>query len=192
MVRSDPCVGAGAIYITSVRRMGESILSGKPRIRISTIHKAKGGEADNVLLLLESSPVITRADDTEGEIRTFYVGMTRARKDTTHIVRVTQLTTGLNYEKQRALLGLKQAEELINGPRAEDYGPALLNHERIATIWNVLLRKKLLDKITPTEVTAMMIGLKLARLAEDMHKDDSWVDIIGYAALGGEISNDES
>ncbi len=68
------------IYITSVRRMGESILSGKPRIRISTIHKAKGGEADNVLLLLESSPVITRAEDTEGEIRTFYVGMTRARK----------------------------------------------------------------------------------------------------------------
>jgi len=41
-------------------------------------------------------------------------------------------------------------------------------------------------------VVAMMVGLKLARLAEDMHKDDSWVDIIGYAALGGEISNDES
>mgnify|MGYP003117166319 CR=1 FL=1 len=86
---------------------------------------------------------------------------------------------------------LRQAEELINGPRADDYGPALLNHERIATIWNVLLRAKLLKQITPTEVTAMMIGLKLARLAEDMHKDDSWVDIIGYAALGGEISNDE-
>ena len=86
---------------------------------------------------------------------------------------------------------LREAEELINGPRADDYGPALLNHERIATIWNVLLRAKLLKQITPTEVTAMMIGLKLARLAEDMHKDDSWVDIIGYAALGGEISNDE-
>jgi hypothetical protein len=68
----------------------------------------------------------------------------------------------------------------------------MINHERIATIWSVLLRKKLLHTITPTEVTAMMIGLKLARLAEDMHKDDSWVDIIGYAALGGEISNDES
>jgi len=69
------------IYITSVRRMGESILSGKPRIRISTIHKAKGGEADNVLLLLESSPVITRDGDFEGERRVFYVGMTRARKE---------------------------------------------------------------------------------------------------------------
>ena len=65
------------------------------------------------------------------------------------------------------------------------------SNERIATIWNVLLRGKLLKQITPTEVTAMMIGLKLARLAEDMHKDDSWVDIIGYAALGGEISNDD-
>ena len=73
------------IYITSVRRMGESILSGKPRIRISTIHKAKGGEADNVLLLLESSPVITRDGDVGGETRVFYVGMTRARKEL-HIV----------------------------------------------------------------------------------------------------------
>ena len=49
--------------------------------------------------------------------------------------------------------------------------PDLTNCERIATIWNVLLRKKLLDKITPTEVTAMMIGLKLARLAEDMRTE---------------------
>ena len=30
----------------------------------------------------------------------------------------------------------------------------------------------------------------MARLSEDMTKDDSWVDIIGYAALGGEIIND--
>tara|TARA_R100000995_G_C3474974_1_gene120394 strand:+ start:1274 stop:1570 length:297 start_codon:yes stop_codon:yes gene_type:complete len=86
---------------------------------------------------------------------------------------------------------LKKADELINGPRADDYGPALINHERIATIWSVILRRKLLHKITPAEVTAMMIGLKLARLAEDMNQDDSWVDIIGYAALGGEISNDD-
>ena len=26
-----------------------------------------------------------------------------------------------------------------------------------------------------------MIGVKVARLAEDINKDDSWVDIIGYA-----------
>ena len=81
---------------------------------------------------------------------------------------------------------LNKAEELINGPTAKEYGPAKFNHERIATIWSVVLGRC----VTPEQVVACMIGLKLARLAEDMSKDDSWVDIIGYAALGGEIIND--
>jgi len=86
---------------------------------------------------------------------------------------------------------LKRAEELINGPRAAEYGPAKMNHERIAKIWNIMLDKKLVQAITPEDVVACMVGLKLARLAEDITKDDSWVDIIGYAALGGEIINDD-
>ena len=81
---------------------------------------------------------------------------------------------------------LKTAEELINGPRAKEYGPARKNHERIAQIWSIILEQE----ITPEQVVACMEGLKLARLSEDMTKDDSWVDIIGYAALGGEIIND--
>ena len=81
---------------------------------------------------------------------------------------------------------LKTAEELINGPRAKEYGPARKNHERIAKIWSIILEQE----ITPEQVVACMVGLKLARLTEDMTKDDSWVDIIGYAALGGEIIND--
>ena len=81
---------------------------------------------------------------------------------------------------------LKTAEKLINGPRAKEYGPARTNHERIAQIWSIILEQE----ITPEQVVACMVGLKLARLSEDMTKDDSWVDIIGYAALGGEIIND--
>ena len=46
------------IYITSVRRRGESIFVGKAEDSDMTINKAKGGEADNVLLSLSSSPVI--------------------------------------------------------------------------------------------------------------------------------------
>ena len=84
---------------------------------------------------------------------------------------------------------LEEAKMLINGPRAEQYGSALINHERIATIWNVLLQRKLLNKITPEEVTMMMIGLKLARLSQDADQNDTWIDIIGYAALGGEIKD---
>ena len=81
---------------------------------------------------------------------------------------------------------MKTAEQLINGPRAKEYGPARKNHERIAQIWSIILEQD----ITPEQVVACMVGLKLARLSEDMTKDDSWVDIIGYAALGGEIIND--
>ena len=81
---------------------------------------------------------------------------------------------------------LKTAEELIDGPRAKEYGPARKNHERIAQIWSIILEQE----ITPEQVVACMVGLKLARLSEDITKDDSWVDIIGYAALGGEIIND--
>ena len=44
-----------AAYIVSVRKRGEKILSADPRIRVSTIHRAKGGEADNVALLLDST-----------------------------------------------------------------------------------------------------------------------------------------
>lgn len=73
------------IYITSVRKAGEKILTGKPRVKISTIHRAKGGEADNVVLLLDSSKACSESPDQDGEVRAFYVGMTRA-KQSLHLV----------------------------------------------------------------------------------------------------------
>ena len=86
---------------------------------------------------------------------------------------------------------LAEAQKLIKGPRAKDYGPVKKNHQRIADIQTILLDKKLKEPITPEEVVACMVGVKTARLAEDINKDDSWIDIIGYAALGGEIINDK-
>jgi len=75
-------------YIMSVRRRGERILTGTPRIRISTIHKAKGGEADNVALLLDSTKACVESLDQDSEVRTFYVGATRA-KQTLHLIEST-------------------------------------------------------------------------------------------------------
>ena len=75
-------------YIMSVRRRGERILTGTPRIRISTIHKAKGGEADNVALLLDSTKACVESLDQDSEIRTFYVGATRA-KQSLHLIEST-------------------------------------------------------------------------------------------------------
>jgi len=76
---------------------------------------------------------------------------------------------------------LQKAEELINGDRAKEYGDAKKNFEDIATLWSVVLEKE----ITPQQMALCMIMVKAARLMKTDH-EDSWVDIAGYAALGGE------
>jgi len=76
---------------------------------------------------------------------------------------------------------LQKAEELINGDRAEEYGDAKKNFEDIAKMWSVILEKE----ITPQQMALCMIMVKAARLMKTDH-EDSWVDIAGYAALGGE------
>lgn len=68
-------------YYRAVRRSGESMLK-VPRITVSTIHQAKGGEADNVLLCPDMAAACYRdmVRDPDGEGRVFYVGATRAKE----------------------------------------------------------------------------------------------------------------
>jgi|TARA_R110000782_G_C14503692_1_gene378943 hypothetical protein len=77
---------------------------------------------------------------------------------------------------------LKKAELMINGPRAKDYGDSYTNHERIAKMWSVLLGKE----VTVAQVYQCMIAVKLSRLIQTPEHEDSWLDICGYGALGGE------
>jgi len=77
---------------------------------------------------------------------------------------------------------LDKAKVLISGERAKDYGDAYLNHKRIANLWSPILDKD----ITVEQVYACMIAVKLSRLIETPDHEDSWIDICGYAALGGE------
>lgn len=69
-------------YFLAATRQGES-LSGEARIRISTIHGAKGAEADNVVLLTDVAP--RTQEESDDEARVFYVGLTRAKQNL-HIV----------------------------------------------------------------------------------------------------------
>lgn len=84
---------------------------------------------------------------------------------------------------------LQAAGDIINGQRALDYGPADENHDRIAAIWSVVFGQH----VTRQEVVLAMIGVKMARLANplqpDMKHEDTWVDICGYGALGGEMTS---
>ncbi|ASR86508.1 hypothetical protein SEA_CHANGELING_56 [Mycobacterium phage Changeling] len=75
---------------------------------------------------------------------------------------------------------LTQAEEIINGQRAQDYGDALENHQRIASLWNAYLQKPTVDH---NDVAVMMILLKIARFMENGYHQDTVVDIAGYAGV---------
>lgn len=77
---------------------------------------------------------------------------------------------------------LDRAETLINGDRAKEYGSAWENHLRIAAHWSVIFG----SPVSVEQVYQCMIAVKLSRLSETPDHEDSWVDICGYAALGGE------
>ena len=77
---------------------------------------------------------------------------------------------------------LENAKQLVNKDRAKVYGDSKINHDRIAKFWSVILGKE----ITSQQVIMCMTALKLARLIETPDHTDTWTDICGYGALGGE------
>jgi hypothetical protein len=81
---------------------------------------------------------------------------------------------------------LQEAEQIINGPRREAYGPVKASFERIATVWSIQLGQKLKEPITALDVANLMMGFKLCRQANSYSRDNL-VDICGYAALAQKI-----
>ena len=73
-------------YLRKMRKNGEK-LNEKPRIELSTIHAAKGGEATNVVLMTDLTHNTMRSYERnpDDENRLFYVGATRT-KENLHIV----------------------------------------------------------------------------------------------------------
>jgi DNA helicase-2/ATP-dependent DNA helicase PcrA len=79
-------------------------LTKPPRITVSTIHGAKGGEADNVMLLTDMSRkgMDGYYKDSEETRRVFYTGMTRAKKELHVVAPETDIEFGeIRYEYQR-------------------------------------------------------------------------------------------
>ena len=73
-------------YLRKMRKNGEK-LNEKPRIEMSTIHGAKGGEATNVVLMTDLTQNTMKGYERnpDDENRLFYVGATRT-KENLHIV----------------------------------------------------------------------------------------------------------
>jgi superfamily I DNA/RNA helicase len=59
---------------------GVAALTKKPPIRVSTMHAAKGAEADLVIIVPDCTTIVRRNILTPAEVRLAYVAMTRAKK----------------------------------------------------------------------------------------------------------------
>ena len=80
---------------------------------------------------------------------------------------------------------LDLANECVCGDRNLQYGEPEDNFNAIAKLWSAFLD----IPISAPQVATMMCLFKIARLKGSCYASkDSWVDLIGYAACGGEIA----
>lgn len=84
---------------------------------------------------------------------------------------------------------LDQAATLVSGDREDTHGDKLINHQKIATLWNAYLtiRKYPDDDLGPHDVALMMALLKVARTQLGDFNIDDYQDLAGYAGCAGEI-----
>jgi len=89
---------------------------------------------------------------------------------------------GIAHHTKRHEILLK-ADQCVNGQREQDYGSPEDNFKIIADMWSIY---KGCD-FTPVDVAMMMALLKIARIKSGGGTGDSFVDLAGYAACGGEL-----
>lgn len=78
---------------------------------------------------------------------------------------------------------LEKAMECVTGKREADHGSPEDNFRMIANLWG----KYLGHSISDVDVAMMMALLKIARIKCGGGSGDSFVDLAGYVACGGEI-----
>ncbi len=113
---------------------------------------------------------------------------------------VHQLISTSDFIEERILNKLRRtrkdilelAEKCVCGQREEDYGTPEDNFKLIAELWTPVIRMCVSPDadvcVLPEAVALMMALVKVARLINNPEHLDSWVDLAGYAACGGEIA----
>lgn len=86
---------------------------------------------------------------------------------------------------------IKSAADLVANDRANTHGDKRQNHKNIAALWNAYLdiRRDTASPLTETDVAQMMVLLKLARTQLGAFNQDDYVDLVGYAAIAGELAS---
>jgi hypothetical protein len=84
---------------------------------------------------------------------------------------------------------LEAAKNILEGGREGNHGKPEDNFQAIADYWNVYLRNLNGKPLTALDVALMMDLLKTARIKNGQPVFDSFVDKIGYSALGANLAN---
>lgn len=86
---------------------------------------------------------------------------------------------------------IKSAADLVANERANTHGDKRKNHQNIATMWNAYLsiRRDPAAPLNEVDVAQMMVLLKLSRTQLGAHNPDDHVDMVGYAAIAGELAS---
>ena len=79
---------------------------------------------------------------------------------------------------------LDMASECITKDRAATHGDMEENFSTIAAYWSIHLG----IEISAADCAIMCAQIKLARLKSNAAHADNWVDLVGYAACGGELA----
>jgi hypothetical protein len=90
---------------------------------------------------------------------------------------------------------LQKANEAISIARNISYGEPQDDFACTAELWDSYITRitqvRGLPLIRPSDISAMMILLKISRLANSPGEMDHWIDIAGYSAIGAEIAGEE-
>lgn len=78
---------------------------------------------------------------------------------------------------------LESAAQAVLSDRAMAYGDPEDSFGLISVMWSNYLGVA----VSPRDVAAMMVLLKVSRVAANPGHTDSWIDIAGYAACGGAL-----
>lgn len=79
---------------------------------------------------------------------------------------------------------LDTAKAYVTKDRAADHGNLEDNFTCIAKLWSAYLG----CEVKPHDVGSLMVLFKVARIKGNAGHADSWIDVAGYAACGGEVA----
>lgn len=91
---------------------------------------------------------------------------------------------------------LDAAEKCVCKDRNKEYGGPEESFGLIASLWEPIIRARCVLPgcevcVDACTVALCMAALKIARAAGNDEHEDSWIDLAGYAACGGEIATEE-